>query len=179
MQMKVINEKAILILGCSLPLVCLPMPPAAAVSFGQNSWRLKACFPVEWLTRPRRCDACRASTRPRGSVFCSGRLEKNPAVKLHIVVLRKQFARNLTFARNGVTFHLIKTPGWLARADVVLAGYVADPAQAGGNKTGGGACLGRGAGCGVGGRAAEISVCGNRAGFIDVARTGGAVESLP
>jgi glycosyltransferase involved in cell wall biosynthesis len=40
-------------------------------------------------------------------------LEKNPALRLHIIVLRKQFERNLTFQRNGVTFHLVKTPGGL------------------------------------------------------------------
>lgn len=38
-------------------------------------------------------------------------LENNPAVRLHVVILRKQFARDLTFERNGVTFHLIKVPG--------------------------------------------------------------------
>jgi glycosyltransferase involved in cell wall biosynthesis len=34
---------------------------------------------------------------------------------LHVIALQKQFARHLTFTRNGVTFHLIKTPGgWRA-----------------------------------------------------------------
>jgi len=42
-------------------------------------------------------------------------LENNPAVRLHIVILRKQFERDLTFERNGVTFHLVKVPGgWRA-----------------------------------------------------------------
>ena len=39
--------------------------------------------------------------------------EKDSALKLHVVVLRKQFERNLTFERNGVTYHLIKPPGGL------------------------------------------------------------------
>ncbi len=73
-------------------------------------------FPVEWLP-----DAPEwVRQLPRQHPFSWMRvlldeLEKNPAVKLHVIVLRKQFARNAAFERNGVTFHLIKTPGgWRA-----------------------------------------------------------------
>jgi glycosyltransferase involved in cell wall biosynthesis len=73
-------------------------------------------FPVEWL--PDAPDEVRCLPRIHPASWqrvLVGELEKNPAVKLHVIVLRKQFARNLTFARNGVTFHLIKTPGgWRA-----------------------------------------------------------------
>jgi glycosyltransferase involved in cell wall biosynthesis len=38
-------------------------------------------------------------------------LENVPSLRLHVVVLRKQFRQNFTFERNGVVFHLIKVPG--------------------------------------------------------------------
>jgi len=73
-------------------------------------------FPVEWL--PDAPEEVRRLPRIHPASWqrvLLGELEKNPAVKLHVTVLRKQFTRNLTFERNGVTFHLIKTPGgWRA-----------------------------------------------------------------
>ena len=69
-------------------------------------------FPVEWL--PDAPEWVRQLPRQHPYSWLRvllGELEKNPAVKLHVIVLRKQFARNATFERNGVTFHLIKTPG--------------------------------------------------------------------
>jgi glycosyltransferase involved in cell wall biosynthesis len=71
-------------------------------------------FPVEWLS-----GVPEAVTRlPRQHAASWQRVllsefEKNSALRLHVVVLRKQFERNLTFERNGVTFHLVKTPGGL------------------------------------------------------------------
>src|SRR6185503_7103047 len=71
-------------------------------------------FPVEWLS-----DVPEPVTRlPRQHPASWQRVlltefEKNPALRLHVIVLRKQFERNLTFERNGVTFHLVKTPGGL------------------------------------------------------------------
>ncbi len=39
-------------------------------------------------------------------------LERNPEVRLHILVLQKHFLRSESFERNGVVFHLVKTlPG--------------------------------------------------------------------
>jgi glycosyltransferase involved in cell wall biosynthesis len=73
-------------------------------------------FPVEWL--PDAPDEVRKLPHLHPASWqrvLLGELEKNPAVKLHIIVLRKQFARDLVFERNGVTFHLLKTPGgWRA-----------------------------------------------------------------
>ena len=73
-------------------------------------------FPVEWL--PDAPEWVRQLPRQHPYSWLRvllAELEKNPAVKLHVIVLRKQFARNGTFERNGVTFHLIKTPGgWRA-----------------------------------------------------------------
>ncbi len=42
-----------------------------------------------------------------------GEFERRSDVRLHVIVLRKHFARNQTFERNGVVFHLIKTWGGL------------------------------------------------------------------
>jgi glycosyltransferase involved in cell wall biosynthesis len=73
-------------------------------------------FPVEWL--PDAPEWVRQLPRQHPCSWMRVllvELEKNPAVNLHVIVLRKQFARNTTFERNGVTFHLIKTPGgWRA-----------------------------------------------------------------
>jgi len=73
-------------------------------------------FPVEWL--PDAPDWVRQLPRQHPYSWLRvllAELEKKPAVKLHVIVLRKQFARNAAFERNGVTFHLIKTPGgWRA-----------------------------------------------------------------
>ena len=71
-------------------------------------------FPLEWLpdlptplqTLPRQHPA----TWQR---VLLAELEKNPSVRLHILALRKQFPHHFTFARNGVTFHCLKTVGGL------------------------------------------------------------------
>jgi glycosyltransferase involved in cell wall biosynthesis len=73
-------------------------------------------FPVEWLPDPpeplRNIPKLHPASWQR--VLYQG-LENNPAVRLHIVVLRKHFASDFTFERNGVTFHLVKVPGgWRA-----------------------------------------------------------------
>ena len=45
-------------------------------------------------------------------------MEKNPALRIHIIVLRKQLVQDFSFERNGVVFHLIKTPGGLRAASM-------------------------------------------------------------
>jgi glycosyltransferase involved in cell wall biosynthesis len=69
-------------------------------------------FPVEWL--PDAPENVRRLPREHPSSWqrvLLDELEKIPELRLHIIVLRKQFERDSTFERNGVTFHLIKTPG--------------------------------------------------------------------
>lgn len=87
-------------------------------------------FPVEWL--PDLPDELRNTPKLHPAswqrVLLNG-LENHPALRLHIVILRKQFERDFTFERNGVTFHLIKTPGgWRASSlfwlDTFLIGRV-------------------------------------------------------
>lgn len=69
-------------------------------------------FPVEWL--PDAPEPLRRLPREHPSSWqrvLLEQLENISDLRLHILVLRKQFACNSTFERNGVTFHLIKTPG--------------------------------------------------------------------
>ncbi len=69
-------------------------------------------FPVEWL--PDAPEEVRRSSRLHPASWQRVLLDQfinDPSLRLHIVVLRKQFERNLTFERNGVTFHLVKVPG--------------------------------------------------------------------
>lgn len=37
-------------------------------------------------------------------------LEKNPLIRVHVIILRKNIAHSFSFQRNGVTFHLLKYP---------------------------------------------------------------------
>jgi glycosyltransferase involved in cell wall biosynthesis len=69
-------------------------------------------FPVEWL--PGVPEPVRRLPRQHPGSWqrvLLSELEKNPDVRLHVIALRKQFEGDLTFERNGVTFHLIKSPG--------------------------------------------------------------------
>jgi glycosyltransferase involved in cell wall biosynthesis len=67
-------------------------------------------FPVEWLSdvpeEVRRLPPMHPATWQQ---VLLAEMEKDPRVKLHIIVLRKQFAADLHFERNGVSFHLLKT----------------------------------------------------------------------
>lgn len=71
-------------------------------------------FPVEWLSDvPEEVGKLPKDHPATWQQAMLSELEKRPGLKLHIIVLRKQFPRNLQFERNGVTFHLIKTIGGL------------------------------------------------------------------
>jgi len=71
-------------------------------------------FPVEWLPDV----PSYVQNLPRGhpatwQQVLLAELEKNPALKLHVIVLRKQFDQDRHFERRGVSFHLLKTRGGL------------------------------------------------------------------
>jgi glycosyltransferase involved in cell wall biosynthesis len=71
-------------------------------------------FPLEWLPdMPAEVQRLPRQHPASWQRVLLNEFEKIPALCLHVVVLRKQFERNLTFERNGVTFHLVKTPGGL------------------------------------------------------------------
>lgn len=71
-------------------------------------------FPVEWLPDPptplRSLPKQHPTTWQR--VLLS-EFENNSALRVHIIVLRKQIAADLRFERNGVIFHILKVPGGL------------------------------------------------------------------
>lgn len=73
-------------------------------------------YPLEWL--PDLPEALQHLPRHHPAtwamVLCE-EFEKNPALALHLVLPRKGIARDLTFTRNNVTYHILKTPGgWRA-----------------------------------------------------------------
>lgn len=47
--------------------------------------------------------------------------ERDPAVRLHVVLLRGGIERDFSFERNGVTFHVLKAPVWLRLASLFWA----------------------------------------------------------
>lgn len=82
-------------------------PPPLTVAWISN-------FPIEWL--PDLPAELRGLPREHPTTWqrvLLGELENNPGVRIHVIVLRKQLARDFSFERNGVTFHLLKVPGGL------------------------------------------------------------------
>ncbi len=73
-----------------------------------------ADFPVEWLAdAPAELrEAGRGHPATWQSVLLA-EFERRTDLELHILALRKSVARDLRFERNGVTFHVLKTPGGL------------------------------------------------------------------
>src|SRR6266404_4882872 len=68
-------------------------------------------FPVEWL--PEAPEALRILPRQHPLTWqrvLLSEFEKEPLLRLHIIVLRKNIQRNISFERNGVSFHVVKTP---------------------------------------------------------------------
>lgn len=71
-------------------------------------------FPIEWLDDIP--DELRSLPRQHPASWqrvLLAELEKRTDVRLHVFVLRKQFAHSQRFERQGVVFHLIKTVGGL------------------------------------------------------------------
>lgn len=73
-----------------------------------------SAFPIEWLSDPPEAVRNLPKQHPLSWMrVLLGELSQDPTLEFHVLVLRKQFATNVTFVRNGVTFHLIKTIGGL------------------------------------------------------------------
>jgi len=76
-------------------------------------------FPVEWLpnlpaqlqTLPRRHPAT-------WQIVLLSEFEKNPNLRLHIILLRGRIEADFSFERNGVNFHILKAPPWLRLASL-------------------------------------------------------------
>jgi glycosyltransferase involved in cell wall biosynthesis len=69
-------------------------------------------FPVEWL--PEAPPSLQRLPRQHPAMWelvLLGELENNPALRLHVIVLRSAIERSFAFERNGVTFHILKYRG--------------------------------------------------------------------
>lgn len=68
-------------------------------------------FPVEWLPDvPPEVQALPRLHPATWQRVLLAEFEKRSDLRLHILVVRKQFPRTFSFERNGVTFHLLKAP---------------------------------------------------------------------
>ena len=87
-------------------------------------------FPIEWL--PDIPEPLRGLPREHPATWemvLLAEFEKNPLLRVHVIILRKNIARSFSFPRNGVTFHLLKYPGGIRAptlfwADTLLIGRV-------------------------------------------------------
>lgn len=69
-------------------------------------------FPIEWLADiPESLRHLPREHPATWEMVLLAEFEKNPALRVHVVVLRKNIQRSFSFQRNGVTFHLLKYPG--------------------------------------------------------------------
>jgi glycosyltransferase involved in cell wall biosynthesis len=79
-------------------------------------------FPVEWLADlpaplqglPRRHPAT-------WQMVLLSELEKNPNLRLHVILLRGRIGADFNFERNGVVFHVLKAAPWLRLASLFWA----------------------------------------------------------
>ena len=68
-------------------------------------------FPVEWMTEVP--DPVKNLPREHPATWqlvLLGEFEKRDDLELHVVVLRKGVAHDVSFQRRGVTFHVLKVP---------------------------------------------------------------------
>src|SRR5947208_10380772 len=47
--------------------------------------------------------------------------EQNPALRVHVILLRRRIGADLTFERKGVVFHVLKAPAWIRLASLFWA----------------------------------------------------------
>jgi glycosyltransferase involved in cell wall biosynthesis len=83
------------------------MPPTSQLTVAWIS-----DFPIEWL--PDLPEPLRGLPREHPATWemvLLAEFEKNPSLRIHVIILRKNIARSFSFQRNGVTFHLLKYPG--------------------------------------------------------------------
>jgi glycosyltransferase involved in cell wall biosynthesis len=79
-------------------------------------------FPVEWL--PDLPEALRAWPRRHPATWqmvLLSELEKDPALQVHVILLRHRLERAFCFERNRTVFHVLKAAPWLRVASVFWA----------------------------------------------------------
>lgn len=69
-------------------------------------------FPIEWLSDiPEELKRLPRRHPATWQIVLLGEYEKNPALKLHVILFRGPIEKDLSFERNGVTFHVLKASG--------------------------------------------------------------------
>ncbi len=71
-------------------------------------------FPVEWLPEPP--DQVRGLPRRHPATWqmvLLSEFEKDPELRIHVILLRRRIERSFSFERNGTQFHILKAPVWL------------------------------------------------------------------
>src|SRR5438067_8416687 len=71
-------------------------------------------FPIEWL--PDLPQPLRSLPRRHPATWemvLLSEFEKDPAIRVHVILLRGRIARDISFERNGTVFHVLKLPVWL------------------------------------------------------------------
>jgi glycosyltransferase involved in cell wall biosynthesis len=79
-------------------------------------------FPVEWL--PDLPEPLRALPRRHPATWAMvllSEFEKNPALRVHVILLRHRIERDFSFERHGTIFHILKAPVWLRLGSVFWA----------------------------------------------------------
>jgi glycosyltransferase involved in cell wall biosynthesis len=76
-------------------------------------------FPVEWLPNlPPQLQGLPRRHPATWQIVLLSEFEKNPNLRLHIILLRGRIGADFRFERNGVTFHVLKAPPWLRLASL-------------------------------------------------------------
>lgn len=71
-------------------------------------------FPIEWISDlPSELASLSKQHPSTWQTVLLSEFEKNPTLKIHVVVLRKQIRSDFCFERRGVVFHVLKIPGGL------------------------------------------------------------------
>lgn len=70
-------------------------------------------FPVEWLADvPEPLRALPRRHPATWQMVLLEEFEKDPALRVHVVMLRARIRGDFTFERKGVVYHVLKAPGW-------------------------------------------------------------------
>ena len=76
-------------------------------------------FPVEWLPNlPAQLHSLPRRHPATWQLVLLSEFEKNPNLRLHVILLRGRMKEDFSFERNGVAFHLLKAPPWLRLASL-------------------------------------------------------------
>ena len=70
-------------------------------------------FPVDWLPDPPPAARIPKQHPAPWQRTLAAELGQHPGLRLHVLITRKQFPHDLTFVRDGVTFHCLKAVGGL------------------------------------------------------------------